>query len=215
MPGLKYQSVARAHGSSSYRFLIYHKIPRNRNCCCSPADWKPFDRILVVKGPGRDNGEERERGTTKSNVDGELDVLQEVSDEEGDDLEWRDVRRAVACGMGLGMIGNSRRLRSRAWSTTSRQAFDPQSPVRVVGQPTHVSAQDKVRGRASCGREDKHTICPSATSRTWSRICSAMMKLGEANAVLSEEAYWFSVRSGWCLNDAQLEERLVYQSGCL
>lgn len=39
-------------------------------------------------------------------------------------------------------------------------------------------------GRASCGWEEKHTICPSATSRTWSRICSAMVKLGEADKVL-------------------------------
>lgn len=72
---------------SSYRFLIYHKILRNGNCCCSSANWKPFDRILVVKGPRGDDGEESERGPAKSNVDGELDVLQEVSDEEGDDLD--------------------------------------------------------------------------------------------------------------------------------
>lgn len=74
-------------GLSSYRFLIYDKILWDRNCCCSAADWKPFDRILVVKGPWGDDCEERERGAAKSNVDGELDVLQEVSDEERDDLD--------------------------------------------------------------------------------------------------------------------------------
>lgn len=74
---------------SSYRFLIYDKILRNRNRCCSPADWKPFDGILVVEWPGRNNREERERGATKPNVDGELDVLEKVSNEEGDDLDGR------------------------------------------------------------------------------------------------------------------------------
>lgn len=74
---------------SSYCFLIYDKILWNRNCCCSPTDWKPCDRVLVVKRPRRDNREERERGAAESNVDGELDVLQEVSDEEGDDLDGR------------------------------------------------------------------------------------------------------------------------------
>lgn len=74
---------------SSYRFLIYDKILWDRNCCCSPADWKPFDRILVVKGPRGDDRKEGERSTAKSNVDGQLDVLQEVSDEEGDDLDGR------------------------------------------------------------------------------------------------------------------------------
>lgn len=74
---------------SSYCFLIYDKVLWDRNCCCSPADRKPLHRILVVKGPRWDNREERERGAAKSNVDGELDVLQEVSDEEGDDLDGR------------------------------------------------------------------------------------------------------------------------------
>lgn len=74
---------------SPYRFLVYDKIVRNRNCCCSPANWKPFDRILVVERPGGDDREERERGAAKCNVDGELDVLQKVPDEEGDDLDWR------------------------------------------------------------------------------------------------------------------------------
>lgn len=74
------------HGSSN-RFLIYHEIPWNRHCCCSSTDWKPSDRILVVKGPGRYNREERERGASECNVDCELDVLQKVSDKEGDDLD--------------------------------------------------------------------------------------------------------------------------------
>lgn len=90
IPCLKHQSAIHTHGSlSSYRFLIYDKILRNRNRCCSAADWKPLDGILVVKWPRGNNREERERGAAKSNVDGELDVLEEVPDEEGDDLDGR------------------------------------------------------------------------------------------------------------------------------
>jgi hypothetical protein len=74
---------------SSYCFLIYDKILWNRNCWCSSTDWKPFDGVLVVKGPWGDYGEERESGATESDVNRELDVLQEVSDEEGDGLDVR------------------------------------------------------------------------------------------------------------------------------
>lgn len=80
----KHQSTICAKGAlSSYRFFIYDKILWNRICCCSPADWKPFDRVFVVEGPRGDDREEGECGATKSDVDSELDVLQEVSDEEG------------------------------------------------------------------------------------------------------------------------------------
>lgn len=74
---------------SSYRFLIYDKILWNRNCCCSSADWKPLDRILVVERPRGNNREKSECGAAESDVDSELDVLQEVSDDEGDDLDVR------------------------------------------------------------------------------------------------------------------------------
>lgn len=62
-------------GLSSNRFLIYDKVLWDRNCCCSSADWKPFDRVLVVERPRGNDREERECGATKSNVNGELDVL--------------------------------------------------------------------------------------------------------------------------------------------
>jgi hypothetical protein len=74
---------------SSYHILIYDKSLWNRNCCCSSADWKPFDRILVVERPRGNDGEECECGAAKSDVDSKLDVLQEVSDEEGDGLDVR------------------------------------------------------------------------------------------------------------------------------
>lgn len=73
---------------SSYCFLIYDKILWDRKCCCSSPDRKPSDRTLIVERPRGNDREEGEGGAAKSDVDSELDVLQEVPDEEGNDLEW-------------------------------------------------------------------------------------------------------------------------------
>lgn len=42
--------------------------------------------MSVEERPGRDNEDEGCGGAREANVDGELDVLQEVADEEGDSL---------------------------------------------------------------------------------------------------------------------------------
>lgn len=70
---------------SSDSFLIYNQIVWNRSSC-STTDRKPPDRVLVVERPWRNDGDERKGGTSEADVDGKLDILQEVADEEGDGL---------------------------------------------------------------------------------------------------------------------------------
>ena len=70
---------------SSNSLLIYDQILRDRNSCSSP-DRKPFEGILVVERPWGNYGDEGKGGSSESDVDGELDILQEVADQEGDGL---------------------------------------------------------------------------------------------------------------------------------
>lgn len=53
------------------------------------ADRKPLDRVLVEEGPRRDDSHERKSGSSKSNIDCKLDVLQDVADDKGDGLQSR------------------------------------------------------------------------------------------------------------------------------
>lgn len=112
------------------------------------------------------------------------------------------------------MIGNSRRLRSRARSITSRQAFDPRSPTRMFGQPTHVSTQGKVGGRASCGRGEAYNLPLSHIAD----LVENLFRHGEAGRSKRRViggACWGLIGTRCFLKDAQLEKRLLYQSGCL
>lgn len=70
---------------SSICFLVYNQCLRDRYRRTT-ANWKPFDRVLVEEGPGRHDDHEGQGGASEAYEHGELDVLQEVSDEEGDAL---------------------------------------------------------------------------------------------------------------------------------
>lgn len=47
----------------------------------------PFYGVSVEEGPGRDNEDEDGGGAAEAEVHGELDVLEEITDEEGNGLE--------------------------------------------------------------------------------------------------------------------------------
>lgn len=77
-------------------FLIYNQCLRNRYRC-STTNWKPFDGILVEERPRRYDDDEGKSGASEGDEYGKLDVLQEISDEEGDSLVDRQrVSKSVA-----------------------------------------------------------------------------------------------------------------------
>lgn len=67
---------------SSICILVYNQCLRDRYRRTA-ANWKPFDRVLVEEGPGRHDDHKGQGGASEAYEHGELDVLQEVSDEEG------------------------------------------------------------------------------------------------------------------------------------
>lgn len=58
---------------------------RNRNGSSS-TDRKPSEGVFVVERPWWDDCDKRKGGASEADVDGELDILQEVANEEGDGL---------------------------------------------------------------------------------------------------------------------------------
>jgi hypothetical protein len=72
-----------------HAFILSHLLPIHvyvegllRVACWQPVLW-----VLVVERPRRDDDEEGEGGAGKPNVQRQADVLCEVADEEGDNLQ--------------------------------------------------------------------------------------------------------------------------------
>lgn len=77
--------------------------------CChghASADGQPFHGVLVVGRPCGDDGQERQGRAAESDEDGEFDVLEGPTDEEGNGLSERApcqrVSQLKVCGEGNG-----------------------------------------------------------------------------------------------------------------
>lgn len=82
---------------SSNSFLIDDQMVWDRNSCSSP-NRKPSDRVLVIERPWWDDCDERKGGASEANIEGELDILQEVADEEGNGLSGVSVCQLLRLG---------------------------------------------------------------------------------------------------------------------
>jgi hypothetical protein len=64
------------------RFVVDDQVCRR----CNSSYRQPFHGVSVVEGPGRNNEDEDGGGANQADVNGELDVLKEVADNEGNGL---------------------------------------------------------------------------------------------------------------------------------
>ena len=102
------------------------------------ADRKPLDGVLVVERPWRDGGDEGDGGAAECNVNGELDVLQDIANNKGDDLYTVcsisiliNAAKWPEGGGGRGK-GHLRQQCRGGQSSTYRRVSDPQSPMQKV-----------------------------------------------------------------------------------
>lgn len=153
---------------SPYCLLVYHQILWHRNSW-SATHWKPSNRVFLEEGPGGDDDQECESGAAEGNIDGKLDILEDVTDNEGDELSNTNVRKPVLrapWGMLNGNWDIHRQHSAELWRA-SQPASGPQSPSHSRSACAHATW--------SLGFVREHTICPSTISRTWSRSWSAMI----------------------------------------
>lgn len=80
---------------SSLSGARHHLFINDQVCwsCESPSNGQPFYRVPVVEWPWRNDENKDGGGANQTNVDGKLDVLEDVAHEESDGLrEWEASR---------------------------------------------------------------------------------------------------------------------------
>ncbi len=74
------------HCRIQHRFLVRQVQHKSRRLAGPTSDWQPFNRVSIEEGPRRYDEEKCEGGAAEANPDGQLDVLQEIANEEGNNL---------------------------------------------------------------------------------------------------------------------------------